>query len=158
EVARADLRDPPAVARATQGVKTLVSLIGRHLAATEAEHWEIEVQGTKTLVDAAREARVEHFIMLSALWSHRDPGPVLFRAKRQAEDELMQSGPRYTILRPSMFATGPNSLVGSLGPVIERFGLAFVPSPDSKPISVLTLADLADALLAVAVKSNAGNA
>src|SRR5262245_54962688 len=85
DVAQADLRDTAAVTHAAQGVKTLVSLIGRHFAATEAEFWQVEVQGAKNLIHAAREAQVEHFVLLSVLWSDRDLGPLLFRAKRQAE-------------------------------------------------------------------------
>jgi uncharacterized protein YbjT (DUF2867 family) len=157
EVVQGDVREAAAVARAARGVRTLVSLIGRHFADTEAELWAVEVRGMKTLIQAAREARVEHLVMLSVLWSDRDPGPVIFRAKRQAEDFLIQSGLRYTILRPSMFAVGPNSLVGGLGPMIERYGVAVVPAPDSKPISVVTVADLADALVAAAVDQGPGS-
>jgi NADH dehydrogenase len=151
EVVQADVRDAAAVGRAARGVTTLVSLIGRHFARTEAGLWDVEVGGNETLIRAAREARVGHFVLLSVLWADRDPGPVIFRAKRRAEDLLRQSGLRSTILRPSMFVLGPNSLVGILGPFIERCGVAVVPAPDSKPISFLTTTDLADALLAAAL-------
>lgn len=159
EVVQADLRDAAAVGRAVGDVNTVISLVGRHFAATEAEFWAVEVQGAQTLIRAAREARVDHFVLLSVLWSDRDPGPLIFRAKRQAEDFLMQSGLRYTILRPSMFATGPPgsgaSLVGGLGRLFERYGLALVPAPDSQPIAPLTLDDLSEALLAATVSQGA---
>jgi uncharacterized protein YbjT (DUF2867 family) len=151
QVAVADVRDGAAVRRAAEGAKTFVSLIGRHFARTEAGLWEVEVGGNAALVAAAVEVHAEHFVLLSVLWSDRDPGPVLFRAKRRAEDLLMRSALRYSILRPAMFASGANSLIGILGPPIERWGVAPIPAPDSGPIAVLTLADLADALLAAAV-------
>jgi uncharacterized protein YbjT (DUF2867 family) len=151
EVVQADVRDAAAVGRATRGATTVVSLIGRHFARAEAGLWDVEVGGNETLIQAAREAGAGHFVLLSVLWADRDPGPVIFRAKRRAEDLLRQSGLRHTILRPSMFVLGPNSLVGLLGPLIERCGVAVVPAPDSKPISFLTTADLADALLAAAL-------
>src|SRR5262249_45349437 len=109
------------------------------------------------LIDAARQAGVGHFVMLSALWADREPGPVLFRAKRRAEDLLVRSGLRYTILRPSMFVLGANSLVGSLGPLIRRCGLALLPGPGDRPISFITLGDLSDALLAAARDRGAVN-
>jgi len=44
-------------------------------------------------------------MMLSA-WSGRDPGPLLFGAKRQVESPLMQNGLRYTIVRPATGSGG----------------------------------------------------
>lgn len=157
DVIQGDVRDAAVVSRAAQGVTTLVSLIGRHFARTEAVLWDVETQGTAALIDAARQAGVGHFVMLSALWADREPGPVLFRAKRRAEDLLVRSGLRYTILRPSMFVLGANSLVGSLGPLIERCGLALLPGPGDRPISFITLGDLSDALLAAARDRGAVN-
>jgi uncharacterized protein YbjT (DUF2867 family) len=156
-VVQGDVRDAAVVSRAAQGVTTLVSLIGRHFARTEAGLWDVETQGTAALIRAAQQAQVSHFVMLSALWADREPGPVLFRAKRRAEEMLMHSGLRYTILRPSMFVLGANSLVGSQGPLIERCGLALLPAPGDQPISFLTLGDLSDALLAAARDQGAAN-
>ncbi len=73
---------------------------------------------------------MRRFVLLSALWSDRDPGPVIFRVKRKTEDHLLASGLDYAILRPATFASGPSSLIGILGPTVERWGLAFVPRPD----------------------------
>jgi uncharacterized protein YbjT (DUF2867 family) len=156
-VVQGDVRDAAVVGRAARGVTTLVSLIGRHFARTEAGLWDVETQGTAALIRAAQEAQVGHFVMLSALWADREPGPVLFRAKRRAEEMLIQSGLRYTILRPSMFVLGANSLVGSQGPLIERCGLALLPAPGDRPISFITLGDLSDALLAAARDQGAAN-
>ena len=89
--------------------------------------------------------------LLSALWSDRDPGPVIFRVKRKTEDYLLASGLDYAILRPATFASGPSSLIGIIGPTVERWGLALIPRPDSKPISFIDLDDLADALVNAAL-------
>ena len=57
----------------------------------------------------------------------------------------------YVILRPSTFTVGASSLIGALGPSIERWRVAFVPRPDTKRISFITLSDVAEALVAAAL-------
>ena len=153
DVAQGDVRDPKAVRRACEGTEAVVSLIGRHFARTERGFWNVDYEGNVKLIDAAKRAGVRRFVLLSALWSDRDPGPVIFRVKRKTEDYLLASGLDYTILRPATFASGPSSLIGILGPTVERWGLAFIPRPDSKPISFINLEDLADALVNAASES-----
>lgn len=152
EVVLGDVRDRAAVQRACQDVEAVISLIGRHFARTERGFWEVDYRGNANLIDAAEQAKARRFVLLSAHWSDRDPGPVIFRVKRQAEDHLLASGLEHTILRPTAFASGPNSLIGILGPTIERWGLAVIPGPDSGPISVIDLDDLADVLVGAALE------
>ncbi len=152
-----DIRDPAAVRRACEGAETVVSLIGRHFARTERGFWEVDHEGNVALVDAAERAGVGRFVLLSALWSDRDPGPVIFRVKRRAEDHLLASGLEHAILRPATFASGPSSLIGIVGPTVERWGIALVPRPDSKPISFIDLDDLAEALVNAALEPRLAN-
>jgi uncharacterized protein YbjT (DUF2867 family) len=111
----------------------------------------VDVQGNSNLARAGSESHVRHFLLISALWADRDLRPVIFRVKRQAEEAVIRSGLSYTILRPCTFAQGPSSLIGILGPTIERYGLAFVPAPDSRPISFMTIQDLVDAIVCIAL-------
>ncbi len=151
EVVQADIGDIEALRRACRGTQTVISLAGRHFSATEASFWQVDVQGNENLCRAAQENRVQHFILISALWADRNLPPVIFRAKRRAEEILMQSGLPSTIIRPCTFVEGPSSLIGILGPTIERYGIAFIPFPDSKPISFITTRDLVDAIIRVAL-------
>jgi NADH dehydrogenase len=150
-VVTGDVRDRDAVARACEGASTVVSLVGRHFARTEERLWDVDARGNENLVRAARAAGARRFVLLSALWSERPLAPVLFRAKRHAEQALIESGLRYTILKPSTFMVGPSSLIGALGPTIERWGVAFVPAPDSGPVSFIAEADVARALARAAL-------
>jgi hypothetical protein len=74
---------------------------------------------------------------------------VLLAAKRKAESAVIASNMAYAIVRPSTFTTGASSLVGSVGPTIERWGLAVV--PHTKPISFVALVDVAAAIVAAAL-------
>jgi uncharacterized protein YbjT (DUF2867 family) len=146
-----DVRDRAALEHACEGVDTVVSLVGRHFARTEAGLWEVDALGNESLIVAAKAAGVRRFVLLSALWSERDLPPFLFRAKRHAETALVESGMRYAILRPSTFVVGPSSLIGSVAPTIERWGVAFIPAPDSGPVSFIAETDVAHGLVCAAL-------
>lgn len=156
-VVTGDVRDSDALARACDGASTVVSLVGRHFARTEQGLWDVDARGNENLVRAARAAGARRFVLLSALWSERSLAPVLFRAKRHAENALLESGLGYTIVKPSTFMVGPSSLIGALGPTIERWGVAFVPAPDSGPVSFIAEADVARALVRAALDEDAGD-
>jgi uncharacterized protein YbjT (DUF2867 family) len=157
EVVRGDVRDAQALAGACRGARTVISLVGRHFARTEAGLWDVDAAGNCNLIRAAAEAGADHFVLVSVLWADRDLPPVIFRAKRQAEEALLGSGLTYTILRPATFVTGPNSLIGVVGPTVERWGVAVVPAPDSRPISFIAAGDVADAVLAAALDGRGRN-
>ncbi len=150
-----DVRDADAVERACEGATTVISLVGRHFSRTHEGLWNVDALGNETLVRSAARSGASKFVLLSALWSDRDLPPLLFRAKMHAERALVQSGMRWTILRPSTFVVGASSLVGMVAPTIERWGVAFVPAPDSGPVSFIAEVDVADALVRAAVDDDA---
>ncbi|AEN05649.1 complex I NDUFA9 subunit family protein [Halolamina sp.] len=68
----------------------------------EEKHFEIHLEGTRNLVNAAEEAGVDRFLQQSALGA--DPkGPTHYiRAKGQAEELVRNSSLDWTITRPSV--------------------------------------------------------
>jgi NADH dehydrogenase len=152
EVVRGDIRDAASVATACRGASTVISMIGRHFAETREGLWAIDAVGNEALIAAAKAAGVRRFVLLSALFADRDYPPVLLGAKRRAEEALVASKLDHAIIRPSTFTAGASSLVGAVGPSIERWGIAFVPK--TKPISFVALVDVADALVAAALDSH----
>jgi nucleoside-diphosphate-sugar epimerase len=93
---------------------------GRMASAAEADrHWRVNALGTRNLAEAAGQAGVSRFVFLSSVKAVRDPGVDCVdeswdappttpygRAKRQAEQWLLEAGERYGMqvvtLRPSM--------------------------------------------------------
>jgi uncharacterized protein YbjT (DUF2867 family) len=148
---KGEIGDDAALARACAGASIVISLVGRHFADSRERLWAVDALGNAALVRAAAAAGVKRFVLLSALWADRDLPPVLLAAKRHAERALMETDMTYAILRPSTFTTGASSLIGAVGPSIERWGMAFIPRPDSQPISFITLQDVADAIVAAAL-------
>jgi len=152
EVVRGDVRDREIVETACRGAEIVISLLGRHFAETEEGLWAIDAEANRALVVQARAAGVRRFVLLSALFADRDYPPVLLGAKRHAERAVIESGLSYAIIRPSTFVVGASSLVGYVGPTIERWGVAFV--PDTRPISFVATADVAAAVVAAALDTH----
>jgi uncharacterized protein YbjT (DUF2867 family) len=67
--------------------------------------YQVDYEGTKNLVDAAKAAGIEHFVMVSSLCTSRFFHPLnlfflILYWKHQAEAYLQASGLTYTIVRP----------------------------------------------------------
>jgi uncharacterized protein YbjT (DUF2867 family) len=98
ELARGDLDDRSSVEGALEGVHGVFSV---------QNFWETgyerEIEQGKRLVDAAKDAGVEHFVYSSVGSAHRETGITHFDSKAEVEDYLRRSGMPYTILRPVFF-------------------------------------------------------
>ncbi|TGE22523.1 SDR family oxidoreductase [Hymenobacter aquaticus] len=64
---------------------------------------EDQVEIGKRVIDAAKQAGVQHIVRLSAAGADAEPGIQLGRWHREVEQHLEQSGIAYTILRPGSF-------------------------------------------------------
>ena len=78
----------------------LSCMASRHGSPEDA--WAVDHAGHVTALAAARDAGVEHFILLSALCVQK-PKLAFQRAKRAFEQHLIASGVRYSIVRPTAF-------------------------------------------------------
>lgn len=67
--------------------------------------YQVDFEGTKHLVDAAKATGIEHFVLVSSLCTSKFFHPLnlfwlILYWKKQAEDYLQRSGLTYTIVRP----------------------------------------------------------
>jgi NADH dehydrogenase len=103
ELVEGDLKDPSSIQRACAGIGAVVSTASSTLSrqAGDSIH-TVDEQGQLTLVDAAKQAGVEHFVFVS----FRDQPQIRFpltEAKRAIERRLKDSGMAHTILQASYF-------------------------------------------------------
>jgi NADH dehydrogenase len=63
----------------------------------------VDDEGHRSLIDAARDAGVEHFIYTSVFGASSDHPIDFWRAKARVESHLRNSGIPYTIVRPTSF-------------------------------------------------------
>jgi NADH dehydrogenase len=97
ELAVGDVTDPDSLAAAANGCTHVVHLVAI-ITGKPAAFDLVMSQGTHNLVDAARNAGVERFVLMSALGSGEVP---YYRAKREMEQTVKSSGLEHVIFRPS---------------------------------------------------------
>lgn len=107
EYVKGDVREPASLAKAMEGVSTVVSSVQfpNHPVESPAKGYTYEkfdAEGTEHLVNAAKAAgSVTQFIYLSGAGVRSDRHEPWFRAKFRAETAVINSDISYTIFRPS---------------------------------------------------------
>ncbi len=111
---KVDVRDAAGVLEAISGADYVISAIGARVFEGPASPQFVDYRGNVHLVDAAREARVRRFVLVSsaAAGSHRDQtqAPMLGyvrKWKTEAEEHLKRSGLPYVIIGPAGLLDSP---------------------------------------------------
>ncbi len=103
-VRHGDVRDPQSISRdgfAGEQFDAVVSCLASRTGAP-ADAWAIDHGANLNALEAAKEAGVKHFVLLSAICVQR-PLLEFQKAKLAFEQALMQSGVDFTIVRPTAF-------------------------------------------------------
>jgi len=131
EAREADVRQPAALAEAVRGADAVVNAVQFPNSPIENKRrgWtfeEVDLNGTRHLVDAARAAGVKRFVYVSGIGAAPEAARHWFRFKWQAEQYVAASGLDWVVVRPT-WVYGPND--NSLNRLL-RFGrfLPFIPT------------------------------
>jgi uncharacterized protein YbjT (DUF2867 family) len=105
ELIKGDVADQAGLRNAIAGCTVLLSATGARPSLDPTGPYQVDYEGTKNLVDVAKEAGIEHFVMVSSLCVSRFFHPLnlfwlVLYWKKQAEEYLQSSGLTYTIVRP----------------------------------------------------------
>jgi uncharacterized protein YbjT (DUF2867 family) len=134
-----DLKTPDNLQAACEGVDTVISTASSSLSRQSGDSIEsVDLRGHLHLVDAAKRARVSHFIYVS--FFKQEMEFPLQTAKRAVENELITSGMTYTIFQPVDFMEiwlGPALGFDPIGGKAQIFGVG------DKPYSWISLEDVA---------------
>jgi len=106
-IAVSSLNDPRGLRAAMVDVDTVYHLAGGEWHGPRASLLEIDIQGTRAVVEAAEEAGVRRFFYVSHLGADRASAYPVLKAKGIAEEFIRRSSLSYTILR-SAIVFGPN--------------------------------------------------
>jgi uncharacterized protein YbjT (DUF2867 family) len=105
DMTEADLKDRASLDRACGGATAVITTSTAILSQQQDDTFDaVDLHGQMHLIDAARAAKVGHFVFVSVsgnVLKHGD-NP-LFNAKQAVENHLRQSRLTYTILRPTFF-------------------------------------------------------
>jgi len=95
----------------TNGMDAVIFAAGSNPETEEDKAVTIDQEGAKKLIDSAKKAGVQHFVMLSAMGTDDPQGPYedYLEAKRVADDYLQNSGVPFTIIRPGELSNDPGT-------------------------------------------------
>ncbi len=102
EAVQGDMTDPDSLRRAVAGREVVVHLVAIRQGKEEEFH-KIMVEGTRSLIAAAKDAGVNRFVLMSALGTTEETKDLVpyYNAKWTEEKDLEASGLEYVMFRPS---------------------------------------------------------
>ncbi len=115
QIALGDLADPPSFRNALRGVTTVVHLAASIRDQPRGSIEELNGIATWRLVQAAERAGVEHFVFTSALGASAHNRTRFLRAKALAEQAVVESSVRHTIVASSIVYAPGDHLLTLLG-------------------------------------------
>ncbi len=146
EVVRGDLLDPASLQRAATDVSAIVTTAIGYSQRKGGDSLRTDREGNRNLVDAAKQARVPRFVLLSILACDQAPEVPHFWAKKETEDYLGQKGVPFVSLRPGAFLYAPE---GGFGQMIRQGlerGQVFGMTPEGIRITYIAPREVARAL------------
>ncbi len=102
EVAVTSLADVRGLRAALREIDIVIHLAGSEHAGRNANLFGVDIQGTRNLAEAAKEAGIQRFLYLSHLGADRASAYPVQKAKGIAEEHVRKSGVPYTIVRSSI--------------------------------------------------------
>lgn len=140
EVAVGDVRDPSTLPAAVRGCSAVISAVHGFVGGRGAGPREVDDEGHRHLVQAAADAGVQRFVLLSVLDARPDHPMSLHRAKFAAEQHLRRSDLSWTVLRPSSYV---ETWVRIVGGKLASGGPALVFGRADNPINFVSAQDVA---------------
>lgn len=141
-----NITDSDSLLAAMDGAHTVI-----HLASTEkrgryAKLAEVDVEGTRQLVEAARTARVGRIIAVSRLGADKASAFPAQRAKGEIEDLIRNSGLAYTIFRSAVLFGKGDLFSDHIAMLARAFPVYFVPGDGEMVFQPVWVEDLVTCL------------
>ncbi len=145
EVAVVSLTDLRGLRAALRGVDHIYHIAGGE----ESKNlFETDIEGTKTLVEAAAGAGVQQIIYLSHLGADKSSAFPALRAKGLAEEAIRNSEIPYTILRSSIVFGPEDNFTTKISHLLRIApGIAFLPNKGEALLQPIWVEDLVTCLL-----------
>lgn len=150
-----DMTDPESLKLAVEGRDVVVHLVGIRQGKKE-EFQRIMIDGTRSLIAAAKEAGIRRFVLMSALGaSEHDPVPY-YNAKWTQDHDLEASGLEHVIFRPSFLFSGRGGILPTFRK-LARAPVTPIIGQGTQKIQPIWIDDLAAYFAAAVDKPEAAN-
>ena len=148
EVAVVSLKDLRGLRAALRGVDTIIHLAGTEHQGRNADLMGTDIQGTRNLAEAARQAGVKHMIYLSHIGADRASAYPVHKAKGIAEEHIRKSGVPHTIIRSSIIYGPEDHFTTDLARLFRQPIAVFpIPGDGNTRLQPLWVEDLVTCLL-----------
>ncbi len=146
EVVRGDLLEPASLRSAVAGVSSVVTTAIGYSQRREGDSLRTDREGNRNLVDAAKDAGVPRFVLLSILACDQARDVPHFWAKKETEDHLARQGVPFVALRPGAFLYAPEGGFGQRVRQALEAGQVFGMTPAGIRITYIAPREVARAI------------
>jgi NADH dehydrogenase len=147
EVVKGHLLDAEAVAAACERVRRIIHLAAPIQESRDAVVERVHREGMALLLEGARAARVERFLMVSPLGTGSSSSLPFLRSRGWAEDQLRESGIPFVILQSSLMFGHGDRLVSGIIRVLQRTGVLLIPGTGKTMLQPIWVGDVVSCLL-----------
>ncbi len=148
EVVVAGFDDPRGLRAAMVDIDTVYHLAGAEWKGAYASLMEIDIAGTRAVVDMAKESGINHLFYLSHLGADRASAYPVMKAKAIAEEYIRRSGLGYTIFRTSIVFGPGDGFTTGLGFILSMLpGIFLMPGDGKTLLQPLWIEDLVTCLV-----------
>jgi uncharacterized protein YbjT (DUF2867 family) len=158
EAVEGSMTDPASLRRAVDGQEAVVHLVGI-LSGKPEEFRSVMEEGTRDLLEAARDAGVERFVLMSALGVTEETKDLVpyYGAKWQMEQDVKASGLEHVIFRPSFVFGSEGGALGQFKKIARLAPVTPIPGPGTQRIQPIWIDDVAAYFAAGIEKPEAAN-
>jgi len=158
EAVRGSMTDAESLRRAAEGQDAVVHLVAILTGRPEQFHAVME-QGTRDLLEAAREARAQRFVLMSALGTNEQTNDLVpyYGAKWQMEQDVKASGLEHVIFRPSFVFGSEGGALGQFKKIARLAPVTPIVGPGTQRIQPIWIDDVAAYFAAAVEKPEAAN-
>ena len=135
--------DMSALRAATYDLDAVVHLVAIIRERGNATFDAVNRQGTQNVATVAAEARVDHFVQVSAIGADDMSAYPYLRSKGQGESEVVASGIPYSIIRPSILFGLGDEFISTLGAIVKAFPVVPIIGTGSNMLQPISVEDVA---------------
>jgi NADH dehydrogenase len=152
------MTDAASLRAAAEGQDTVVHLVAI-LTGKPEEFRSVMEQGTRDLLEAAREAGVQRFVLMSALGTTEETKELVpyYGAKWQMEQDVKASGLEYVIFRPSFVFGRDGGALGQFKRIAKLAPVTPIVGPGTQRIQPIWVDDVAAYFAGGVAKPEASN-
>lgn len=148
EVSVVSLNDARGVRAALRGVDQVIHLASAASLGRRGSLLHTDIEGTRTLAQAANDAGIDRFLFLSHVGADRASAFPIHKAKGIAEEHIRRSGVPYTIIRSTIVFGPEDGLTNNIAKTLRSVPFLFpIPGDGKTLLQPLWVEDLVTALV-----------